>query len=388
MHKLRIAQLSTSSTGGAAIAANRLNNELNVRNIESKMIYSPHVSKENIKDLTSKLLTGSQAILTRRPYGIATPLSFSKANREYLLCNFDLLHIHNWYNLLSLEDIEFLGNRKPIVFTMHDERLLTGGCHMTLGCEKFRIDCKACPAVLIGRQLISQSKRALNEVLFGLPSFSVITPSSWMKEKWGLAYPILRDLPQHIPNIVEHPSRSSIDFEASRFLEITFISANLTTPVKGLFRLLAAIDNFDLNSKVKINLVGMIDPKSIPERSNTKFYGDLSSFEVFEVMRKSHLLIVPSLSENSPNVIAEAQLLGLPVLASNVGGNAELIEHGKTGFLTEPDETSLGEIILSLIDKPRFNEISQNAFDFARVHWDNGVNTFQHIDAYRKSIGL
>jgi glycosyltransferase involved in cell wall biosynthesis len=388
MHKLRIAQLSTSASGGAAIAAKRLNKELIERNIESKLIHSSQSSKKIIKDLTSKLVTGIQDVLTREPFGIATPLSLSKVEREQLIQNFDLLHVHNWYNLLSLQDLQFLGSRRPMVFTMHDERLLTGGCHTTLGCENFTRDCKGCPAVLAGESFISRSKNSLSEVLFQLPGFSVITPSRWMKDQWGFAYPSLAYLPQHIPNIIEHPVREGISFGPSSFLEIIFVSANLSNPVKGLSNLLAAIDKFDLNSKVKLNLVGKFDSESIPMRPNTKFHGELSSVKVFEVMRKSHLLVVPSLSENSPNVIAEAQLLGLPILASNVGGNSEIIEHGVTGFLARPDEVSIGEMLLKLVEKPAFKEISENASSFAKTHWDNSVNTLKHIDVYQKALNL
>jgi glycosyltransferase involved in cell wall biosynthesis len=388
MHKLRIAQLSTSTSGGAAIAAKRLDKELNERNIESKLIHSPQTSRKYIRDLTSKLVTGIQDVLTQEPYGIATPLSISKIEREQLIQNFDLLHVHNWYNLLSVDDLLFLGSRRPMIFTMHDERLLTGGCHMTLGCGNFTRDCKGCPASLLGGSFISRSKNAISEVLFQLPGFSVITPSRWMKEQWGLAYPGFAFLPQLIPNIIEHPMREGISFAPSDFLEIIFLSSNLSTPVKGLSNLLAAIDKFDLNSRVKLNLVGKADAQSISLRTNTKFYGELSSVEVFEVMRKSHLLVVPSLSENSPNVIAEAQLLGLPILASDVGGISEIIEHGVTGFLTKPDELSMGEILLNLVDKPKFKEISENASRFARTHWDNDVNTLKHIDLYKKALNL
>jgi glycosyltransferase involved in cell wall biosynthesis len=388
MNDIRIAQLSTSSSGGAAIACKRLNKELNERNICSELIHSPQSSLKTIMNLNSKIATGFQEAITQKIYGIATPLSFSKVDRDMLIRKFDLFHIHNWYNLLSLEDLQYIGSRKPLVFTMHDERLLTGGCHMTLGCNNFIKDCKACPAVSIGESLISRSKKSLTEVLSQLPTFSVITPSHWMKKQWGLAYPGLADLPHRIPNIMEHPTKHYSSFTDKDFLEIIFVSADLSTPVKGLSSLLTAMEKFDLYSRVRINLVGRFDAKSAPVHVNIKFYGELPSVKVFEVMRQSHLLVVPSLSENSPNVIAEAQLLGLPVLASNVGGNSELIEHGVTGFLTEPDEVSIGLMLMNLLEKPDFKEISENALRFARIHWNNSVNTFNHIDVYRKALSL
>jgi glycosyltransferase involved in cell wall biosynthesis len=53
--------------------------------------------------------------------------------------------------------------------------------------------------------------------------------------------------------------------------------------------------------------------------------------------RKARFLIVPSVwFEVSPMVILEAMSHGLPVIASRIGGLAELVEDGVTGFLFEP----------------------------------------------------
>lgn len=386
MTSIRIAQLSTSSVGGAAIAASRLSDELNKREVGSELIHSRQRSTNAIKDLNSKIVTGFQRALTRELYGIATPLSLSKVDRDLLLRKFDVLHIHNWYNLLSLEDLQYLGSRAPIMFTMHDERLLTGGCHTTLGCKNFMRDCNPCPAVFIGQSHVSRSKRLLSETLFRLPVFSVITPSRWMQEQWQLANPNFAHLVNYIPNIIDYPIRRRFAFDPSSILKIVFISADISTPVKGLSTLLNALAKFDLYSKVSVDLVGRIDVKSAPSHARVKLYGGLSSQKVFQVMRQSHLLVVPSLSENSPNVIAEAQLLGLPVLASNVGGNSELIEHGVTGFLAEPNEDSIGSALSRLVEKPNFREISENAIGSAESRWDNSRNALSHIDLYQKAI--
>jgi glycosyltransferase involved in cell wall biosynthesis len=121
---------------------------------------------------------------------------------------------------------------------------------------------------------------------------------------------------------------------------------------------------------------------------NIKFYGELASQEVYSVMAKSDLLVVPSFSENSPNVIAEAQLLSLPVLASRVGGIPELIQHEVTGFLTEPDETSLTSELVKLCNRTDFSEVATAALMSAQGRWDNDINTISHIDIYKKVLNI
>lgn len=387
MNKMRIAQISTSSTGGAGIAATRLNDGLRAHNIESTIISPGNKSVITRFDFVSKLNTVLQESATREIYGIATPFSISKIVRDDLIRNFDVLHIHNWYNLLSSQDLKYLGERIPIVFSMHDERLLTGGCHMSLGCSRFMSSCNDCPAVVIGKSTISYAKESISELLFNLPKFEIVTPSHWMKRQWDVAYPNLASVCTIIPNIIHHPEKTTREFNPNDRLNMIFISANLFTPVKGLRSLITAIAKYDLSSNIRLQLVGKGVFKSLPKNLDVNVYGQLSPNEVSTAMKKSDILVVPSLSENSPNVIAEAQLQGLPVLASNVGGNSELIEHGVTGFLTNPDVDSIGRELGHLLSKPKFAEISINASYFAKNHWDNARNISSHLQVYRRVIG-
>ncbi len=65
--------------------------------------------------------------------------------------------------------------------------------------------------------------------------------------------------------------------------------------------------------------------------------GRLYREQVFQQMAAADFLIFPSMCyENSPTVIYEAFGRGLPVIAANIGGVAELINHGSNGFLFAP----------------------------------------------------
>jgi glycosyltransferase involved in cell wall biosynthesis len=59
--------------------------------------------------------------------------------------------------------------------------------------------------------------------------------------------------------------------------------------------------------------------------------------ELTDILRSLDVVVVPSLwYENSPNVILEAFAHGTPVIASNLGGMAELVEDGVNGLVFEP----------------------------------------------------
>ncbi|MBU2570669.1 MAG: TIGR03088 family PEP-CTERM/XrtA system glycosyltransferase [Gammaproteobacteria bacterium] len=62
--------------------------------------------------------------------------------------------------------------------------------------------------------------------------------------------------------------------------------------------------------------------------------------DVAELMRGFDIFVLPSQAEGISNTILEAMASGLPVIATRVGGNPELVEHAKTGFLVEKQNPS------------------------------------------------
>ena len=79
--------------------------------------------------------------------------------------------------------------------------------------------------------------------------------------------------------------------------------------------------------------------------------GELSN--VPEVMRGLNCFVLPSLAEGISNTILEAMASGLPVVATDVGGNAELVRHGVTGELIAPaDPAALAAVLVRLASDP------------------------------------
>jgi glycosyltransferase involved in cell wall biosynthesis len=62
-------------------------------------------------------------------------------------------------------------------------------------------------------------------------------------------------------------------------------------------------------------------------------YGKKNPEELIDLLQKADVYVHPSYIDNSPNSLCEAQILGLPVIACNVGGISSLIEHNVSGFL-------------------------------------------------------
>lgn len=95
----------------------------------------------------------------------------------------------------------------------------------------------------------------------------------------------------------------------------------------------------------------------------TSFLRSVSHDEVLERMSTSETTLVPSRSDNCPLVVIESLAVGTPVIASRVGGIAEMIRDGIDGFLVPPDDPgALAEKIGELLSRPGLREsMSRNA---------------------------
>jgi glycosyltransferase involved in cell wall biosynthesis len=82
-----------------------------------------------------------------------------------------------------------------------------------------------------------------------------------------------------------------------------------------------------------------------------RWHGWLDKSRLRDIYRSSDCFVNPSFYEGMPNTVLEAMACGLPVIASNVIGNQELVIHEKTGYLFPVrEETLLAESLRMLVD--------------------------------------
>lgn len=93
------------------------------------------------------------------------------------------------------------------------------------------------------------------------------------------------------------------------------------------------------------------------------FTGILSDVQMSERYLKSNVVVNPSSIENSPNTVGEAHMLGVPAVASYVGGVSDLITHEVTGMVYRFEEYEmLARSVVKLFGDPELaKSISRNA---------------------------
>lgn len=86
------------------------------------------------------------------------------------------------------------------------------------------------------------------------------------------------------------------------------------------------------------------------------FLPPVSSDEVARILTETDVLVAPSIvapsgqTEGVPNVLKEAMASGVPAIGTNVGGVAELIDHGTNGFLVpEKDPEAIADCIRAIV---------------------------------------
>jgi len=115
----------------------------------------------------------------------------------------------------------------------------------------------------------------------------------------------------------------------------------------------------DLRNRLRLTIVGdgpaLANMRMLADSLRitplTWFSGTLDNIP--DVFRGLDVFVLPSLNEGISNTILEAMASGLPVVATRVGGNPELVVDGETGLLVPPsDPVAVAEAILSYLKDP------------------------------------
>ncbi|MHB9146441.1 MAG: glycosyltransferase family 4 protein [Symbiobacteriia bacterium] len=102
------------------------------------------------------------------------------------------------------------------------------------------------------------------------------------------------------------------------------------------------------------------------------FLGDRR--DVPNLLALADIVVLPSLHDNMPYAVVEAQLAGKPVVASRVGGLPEMVEDGVTGLLVPANDASAlaGQLNELLSNDAKREQLGRQAAAWGRPHWDPG----------------
>lgn len=137
----------------------------------------------------------------------------------------------------------------------------------------------------------------------------------------------------------EKVSRSELDMKEDKFY---LISVGRMVERKGFNYLIKAMK--DLPNKIELNLLGdgpLLQPlKKLSERlgvaKRVHFRGFVSEEQKFQYLETSDLYVLSSLHEGFGIVLQEAMQVGLPIVATNHGGQIDILHNGENALLVDP----------------------------------------------------
>lgn len=126
----------------------------------------------------------------------------------------------------------------------------------------------------------------------------------------------------------------NIRYKFSNDMFNIFMVGSLEQRYKGFDIAIKAVSMLPFKDKVFLNIVGDgIYRKELETLSkdfgidnNVKFYGKVANSEIFNLLKKMDLFLMPSRTEGLPRALIEAMAMGLPAIGSNVGGIPELLD--------------------------------------------------------------
>jgi glycosyltransferase involved in cell wall biosynthesis len=392
---MRILHLATSLDGGAGIAARRIA-EAQSENGMDVELWSRHSKKVELekfekliqlnvsKKIQSKLTTYLQSRLLQNSKFLVTPFSTNALRlRDFEQNTFDIIHLHASYNFTNVMDLGKWFSNTPLVVTLHDQRMFTGGCHYSEECEGFKSNCRNCPQVRKTFNWIPaialKQQIAMRQIQ---DRTRFVSPSSWLAETAktsqalrGSEISVIRN---PVPSFFENrPEKKNLD----KTLQIGFISENLNNPYKGLRILLEALSQIPKEMQVHLRLIGSGSVSFELPNVRTTHNKCANSSEVAKELVKCDVVIVPSTQDNSPSVISESLMCGVPVIGSSVGGIAEILHEFRLPMFESGNSGQLAELI------QKFPEFSSDAIaQKARTYFSYERSATEYQTIYKSSL--
>lgn len=146
-----------------------------------------------------------------------------------------------------------------------------------------------------------------------------------------------------------------------------------------------------IKNKIKIPAYGKYLRQLIKENGlegKVRVLGKLSAEEMKAEYLSANVFVCPSAVENSPNSVAEAQLLGVPVAASRAGGIPDMVEDGVSGLLFEKGDAHglAGQVLRILTDEAFAGKLSETEQRAAKRQYDGDANYRRLLEIYGEIV--
>ena len=259
--------------------------------------------------------------------------------------DYDIVHLH-WINQRFLDIDELKKINKPIVWTLHDSWPFTGICHVPYECKLYETHCGTCPMLGSGREKdlayeVFEKKFAAYKDL----ELHIVTPSRWLadcaKKSALLGQFPITVIPNCIDTELYQPMdksdvRKNLGLEDNKRYVLFGAMYALEDKNKGLYYLREALKQIK-DTNIELLVYGTsYNQQQYNIQLSVHALGYINNDQMMaQLYNAADVCIVPSISENLSNTIMESLACGTPVVAFNIGGNGDMIDHEQNGYLAK-----------------------------------------------------
>ena len=417
---MRVLIVNTAErTGGAAIAANRLQQALNHNGVKAQMLVRDRkTDAADVSAIPQSWLLKAKFLWERGVIWLANGLS-KKGIFQVDIANTgtdithldefkqaDVIHLH-WVNqgYLSLHDLErIFSSGKPVVVTMHDQWYFTGICHYSSDCDKFRTQCEKCPMLKGGGLGADLARRVFDrkKKMYEGANLTFVGCSRWMADLARQGALTQGHTVTNIPNAIDTKVFTPMDKSAARKKFnlpqdkrlLLFGAQRITDERKGFRYLAEACEHISMHhptlpGQLEVVVLGG-DAQSVKEAFPLPVHtvNYLSSeAEIAQLYNAVDLFVTPSLQDNLPNTIVEAMSCGIPCVGFNVGGIPEMITHKQDGYVADYcDSLDFAQGIAWCLDGIRHASLATAARASALATYAESVAAHRYQSIYQSAL--
>lgn len=302
-----------------------------------------------------RLLAGRLGVAGRRVLGSACDRllwSYAAFRRLRALARAKIIDVIEAPEFMAMAFFVSLGGKWPLVIKLHTPTKLCyqlDGLHVTADIRLLDV---------------IERKTAANASLILAPSASM---AQHVREAWGIDNKLVRVIPNPIDQTNFCPKSDGTSerivlyvgrLEKRKGVDVlikAFGGFARADPAVSLSLVGGDTRTFELNSRPLTcaeYIDGSITDANIKKR--IVFWGKIERRQLVDFYQRASVVVCPSERfENFPYVVLEAMSCGKPVIASNCGGLAEMIEDGKQGVLVRPgDPDALQSALAKLLKEP------------------------------------
>jgi glycosyltransferase involved in cell wall biosynthesis len=356
---MKILNLSTFDlAGGAARSAYRMHRGMLNINVDSLLLVQHKQSNDN------SVATAENKLMAKlRSTGDSLLLNFYKNRQQYFSPQWfpdallkqvnrfspDIINLHWICN--GFVPIEALAKfKQPLVWTLADMWAFTGGCHYSLGCDRYMTSCGNCPQLQSGRENdLSKSIWQRKDKKWHDLNLTIIVNSEWMA-KCARASSLFRDLrieviPAGLDTNVFKPidqrlAKDLLNLPQEKQLVLFGAVGGTEDARKGFHLLQSALKNLsqtDWSDRIELVVFGAAKPEQpfdlgFPCHYLGKLQDDLSLRIAYAA---ADVLIAPSIEEAFGQIASESLACGTPVVVFANTGLMDIVDHQQNGYVAK-----------------------------------------------------